>query len=134
MKRTYLKLLSKHSNKTLKLHTVEANRATDAFLAHLLGWGNIELDGGKEWIGDTPNIHDKIFNCIGRCVIPKFTTENNNIISAYIMSNLKNSHITITITNNSPLTGVITTKKGDTIINADTLELLTSKILIFLLT
>jgi hypothetical protein len=127
MKRTYAKLVNKYSNKTIKQTQIEESRACDAFIAHLLGWGDIHIDLGKEWVGDSP-IGSKEFNCIGMCVIPKFTTIDSYILSNYILKSLKNQHFIITMTQNV-VTATLSNKKGEksTFISAPTLSLLVAR-------
>ena len=83
MRRSYLKLQKNFKTDSLKPEHINVTRDCDAFIAFLLGWTDIELDTGKEWVGDAPQGYTK-FNCLGRCVIPRFTSEQGLQLLEYL--------------------------------------------------
>lgn len=130
MKRTYTKLNNKFAAKTLKQSHIEANRASDAFIATLLGWVSVDTDLGKEWVGNTPT-GTLQYNCVGNCVVPRFTTDDSHMLAEHIIKYMmKNQHITITIDNSQHLTALIAEKKSDVtiVVQAPTLGLLFARV------
>lgn len=73
MKNKFTKLQKLLKNKKLDTSHIEEHRDCDATIAILLGFEDVEQDTDKEWVADIPPAF-KEFDCIGRCVVPRFTT------------------------------------------------------------
>jgi hypothetical protein len=87
MKRTYLKLLKNYTSGNLTQNSIQRSRDCDALIASLIGWDDIELDNNKEWIGDAPQ-GLMYFNCLGRCIIPRFTGEHGQQLFEFMLDTL----------------------------------------------
>lgn len=87
MKRTYLKLIKNYKAGNLTQNNIKISRDCDALIASLLGWEDIELDNSKEWIGDAP-LGYMHFNCLGRCVIPRFTGEHGQQLYEFMLDTI----------------------------------------------
>lgn len=115
-------------NKTLTNLHIDESRDSDAIIASLLDWKHIEVDSNKEWVGDISG--SKIFGCIGKCVVPKFTTTDYNIILSLINKVVAPSDsVTLTIHNNF-VAGVMTINGNVETVEAPTIPLAVCRLFI----
>ena len=76
MKKRFVKLQKLFKNGTLHGKHIEADRDSDAIIAQVLGWSDLTCDLDREWVCDIPV---KEYECLGRCVVPKFTTSGDGL-------------------------------------------------------
>lgn len=124
MSKLFAKLVKQFKTKKLKLQNIDEDRECDAFVASLLGWKHIQMDNSGEWTGDTPT-KTTVYNCIGKCVIPTFTTSDsllllNTMIETQVIK--PNSVLNIEYTN-GVYSGIYKSKKADITITTPTLSL-----------
>jgi hypothetical protein len=84
VKNKFSKLQKLLKNKKLDTSHIEEHRDCDATIAILLGFEEVEQDNDKEWVADIP-AEFKDFDCLGRCVVPRFTTTDGLKLFNYMI-------------------------------------------------
>lgn len=120
MKNKFSKLQKLLKNKKLDPTHIEEHRDCDATIAILLGFTDVEQDPDKEWTADVPSSF-KEFDCVGRCVVPKFTGVDGLKLYNYILKKEMFIEPVLSVTYNRK-TGTYTAMLYDTEANLKEIE------------
>lgn len=129
MRKKFIKLQKLIKSKALSANHIEEHRDCDAAIAELLGWKNIEMDSMKEWTADVPPLF-KDFECIGRCVIPKFTTLDYYKVLSFLNTTMKEDDRIEFVINKNKITAIMVSKHNTVTVTAPTIALAICKLLV----